>query len=51
MYFPYLRGKEFEIRTITELATLLKNSGRIIPILEPVRRSNADIRKLSLQLH
>jgi hypothetical protein len=46
MYFPYFRGKEFEVKTIGEMATFIKTSGLIIPILEPVRRNSADVRNL-----
>jgi hypothetical protein len=37
MYFPYLRGKQFELIAIRELAEMISNSGEIIPIIEPVK--------------
>ena len=37
MYFPYLRGKQFELIAIRELAEMLAASGKIIPIIEPVK--------------
>ena len=41
MYFPYLRGKQFELLAIRELINqkLLK-SGKIIPVIEPIRISS-----------
>lgn len=38
MYYPYFRGKQFELIAIRESATLLANS-RFVPIVEPVRAS------------
>lgn len=37
MYFPYLRGKQFELLALREIAPLLGSSGRVTPIMEPVR--------------
>ena len=37
MYFPYLRGKQFELIALREFSTQLPNSERIIPIIEPVK--------------
>lgn len=39
MYFPYLRCKQFELLALRELGQRLGQSGRISPILEPVKRS------------
>ena len=40
MYFPYLRGKQFELIALRELITLLsKKRTKISPILEPVKES------------
>ena len=36
MYYPYFRGKQFELITIRETAALLAQSG-FVPIIEPVR--------------
>lgn len=36
MYYPYFRGKQFELIAIRETAELLKSSG-FVPIIEPVR--------------
>lgn len=37
MYFPYLRGKQYELLALKELAGVLGPVGKVIPILEPVR--------------
>jgi len=39
MYFPYLRGRQYELIAIRELAEKGKLSKRIIPIIEPVKLS------------
>lgn len=46
MYFPYLRGKQFEIVALRESIDLLKTSQRIIPIIEPVKEKLSSIVKL-----
>jgi len=38
MYYPYFRGKQFELITIREMAPLLAAKG-FVPIIEPVRES------------
>jgi hypothetical protein len=38
MYYPYFRGKQFELITIRETAQLLADSG-FVPIIEPVREA------------
>lgn len=37
MYFPYLRGKQYELLAVKELAALLGSQGVVVPIIEPVR--------------
>ena len=37
MYFPYLRGKQYELLALKELSTLLGAENAVIPIIEPVR--------------
>lgn len=37
MYFPYLRGKQYELLALKERAGLLGASGAIVPIIEPVK--------------
>ena len=46
MYYPYFRGKQFELITIRETANLLAESN-FVPIIEPVR---ADRRQLERTL-
>ncbi len=38
MYFPYFRGKQYELVTIRETAELMQRSG-FVPIIEPVKES------------
>lgn len=40
MYAPYLRGKQFELLAIKEMAGDLARSGRVRPVIEPVREPN-----------
>ena len=37
MYFPYLRGKQFELLALREFANQNTNNNTIIPIIEPVK--------------
>jgi hypothetical protein len=45
MYFPYLRGKQFELTTLQELSKEINKSKKIIPIIEPVKRNSARLEK------
>jgi len=38
MYYPYFRGKQFELMAIRELASVMATAG-FVPIIEPVRQS------------
>lgn len=38
MYYPYFRGKQFELITIREMAPLMAGA-RFVPIIEPVREA------------
>ncbi len=41
MYFPYLRGKQFELIALKELSSLLaKSRDKVSPIIEPVKDSS-----------
>lgn len=40
MYFPYLRGKQFELIALRELSALMSRSEKISPIIEPVKDSS-----------
>lgn len=44
MYYPYFRGKQFELITIREMAPLLAQSG-FVPIIEPVKESLGGLEK------
>lgn len=37
MYFPYLRGKQYELLAVKELSGLLGEQQKVVPIIEPVR--------------
>lgn len=37
MYFPYLRGKQYELLALKELSGLLGDQLKVVPIIEPVR--------------
>jgi hypothetical protein len=50
MYFPYLRGKQFELLALRQLAPFLsENSHKIFPIIEPVKESST-LRNLLIEL-
>lgn len=44
MYYPYFRGKQYELITIRENADLLKEAG-FVPIIEPVKESLSGLSK------
>ncbi|MBP2161281.1 MULTISPECIES: sce7725 family protein [Asticcacaulis] len=44
MYFPYFRGKQYELITIRESAVLLADAG-FVPIIEPVKESLGGLQK------
>ncbi len=44
MYYPYFRGKQFELITIREMASLLAEKD-FIPVIEPVRESLSGLKK------
>jgi hypothetical protein len=37
MYYPFLRGKQYELLALRELITDINSSGCILPIIEPVK--------------
>ena len=48
MYFPYLRGKQFELLALRELVPLMmSNREKISPIIEPVKNTSTLINTLS----
>lgn len=44
MYHPYFRGKQYELITVRETASLLHESG-FVPIIEPVKQSLGALQK------
>ena len=38
MYFPYLRGKQFELMALRDFSIDYSSSKKIIPIIEPVKQ-------------
>ncbi|WP_457808468.1 sce7725 family protein [Kushneria sp. EE4] len=44
MYYPYFRGKQFELITIREMSELLAEKN-FIPVIEPVRESLGSLKK------
>ncbi|MGK2351830.1 sce7725 family protein [Cutibacterium sp. V947] len=49
MYYPYFRGKQFELIAIRESVALLRESG-FVPIVEPVRASLEGLDKTLMSL-
>jgi hypothetical protein len=41
MYFPYLRGKQFELIALREIAGMISGSNFINPIIEPVKKKTS----------
>jgi hypothetical protein len=41
MYFPFLRGKQFELIALREIAGIISGSDMISPIIEPVKKKNS----------
>jgi hypothetical protein len=47
MYFPYMRGKQYEWIALRELSELISKNKHIIPIIEPVKKNfSSSIRSL-----
>ena len=44
MYHPYLRGKQYELITVREMASLMKEAG-FCPVIEPVRETLSGLQK------
>ena len=44
MYFPYLRGKQFDLMALREFATANPNNNNIFPIIEPVKDTYNSLR-------
>lgn len=48
MYFPYLRGRQYELLALCELVDSQRIGGHIIPIIEPVKPSSTLTKTLNL---
>lgn len=46
MYFPYLRGRQFELIALRELLENDRMSEKIIPIIEPINPSSTLLKTL-----
>ncbi|MEG1313637.1 MAG: sce7725 family protein [Bacilli bacterium] len=46
MYYPIFRGKQYEFLTLRESISKLKDSGKIIPVIEPVKSGKSSINSL-----
>ena len=46
MYFPYLRGRQFELLALRELLEKGRIGKKIIPIIEPVKPSSTLLKTL-----
>jgi len=44
MYFPFLRGKKYELNAISELSNAIVKSKKVIPIIEPVNLNSTTLR-------
>jgi hypothetical protein len=51
MYFPYLRGKQFELLALRELAILPLEPDKISPIIEPIKKDLKSILTLVITLN
>lgn len=45
MYFPYLRGKQYELIVLREMAEAIVNNGKVIPVIEPVKENFNSLKK------
>ncbi|MGD0709568.1 MAG: sce7725 family protein [Bacteroidales bacterium] len=45
MYFPYLRGKQFELIALREICDFIDNDEIISPIIEPVKETTVTLKK------
>jgi len=44
MYYPYLRGKQYELILLRENAKLMKDAS-MVPIIEPVKKNLTSLNK------
>lgn len=50
MYYPYLRGKQFELLALREFSNEYKNNSKIVPIIEPVKKQVNGLNAASLSM-
>lgn len=50
MYFPYLRGKQYELISLRELSNQMSETGVIHPVIEPVKETTSTLRITCLNL-
>ena len=50
MYFPYLRGRQFELIALRELLEKDRISEKIIPIVEPINPTSTLLKTLKVFL-
>lgn len=48
MYYPYLRGKQYELLALRDLLIQKKLSQKVIPIIEPIKETASFKRQLTL---
>ena len=48
MYFPYLRGRQFELIALRELLEKRLIGDKIVPIIEPVKLTSTLVKTLNL---
>lgn len=48
MYFPYLRGRQFELLALRELTLKKLLSSRVIPVVEPVKLSSTLLKTMEV---
>ncbi len=47
MYFPFLRGKKYEMQTVKAISSVIRNNNNVIPIIEPVNTNSTTIKILT----
>ena len=51
MYYPYLRGRQFELLALRDFAESLQgNASKVFPIIEPVKENKNSLKKAAATL-
>ena len=50
MYYPYLRGKQFELLALREFSREFENNHTIVPIIEPVKKQVSGLNAAALSM-